>query len=246
METIITQLYHQVAANEVPSALAKLNSVLSLGQSEYLNEVILIQARYKKWSSDVRKGLLSSEEEGLEHRKIIAAILGLLQEIEESPGELALFHRVEDGFDKALLEKTDFPLEQAQKDALFERMAYLKERGRSFNALWVSDHPHHDQLTIDLIHEIGVELRLTSSSAEAKAAILAHQPKVLISDIWRGGSPTEGLDFLQQLRSEGIATPVIFYVRNQDKTRGVPAGAFGICALPHDLLHLVMDVVQRG
>ena len=49
---------------------------------------------------------------------------------------------------------------------------------------------------------------------------------------------------LEQFRALAQATPVVFYVADFDRQRGVPAGAFGITDDVDELVHLVMDVLQ--
>ena len=40
-------------------------------------------------------------------------------------------------------------------------------------------------------------------------------------------------------------TAVVFYVGRVDRAAGVPAGSFGITNRPDELLHLVMDALER-
>ena len=60
----------------------------------------------------------------------------------------------------------------------------------------------------------------------------------------RENNDTAGVDALPSLRSAAPETPVVFYI-GQESTRGVPVGAFGITNRPDELLHLVLDVLER-
>jgi hypothetical protein len=62
----------------------------------------------------------------------------------------------------------------------------------------------------------------------------------------RTGKQDAGLEFLRLLRDQGISTPLIFYIREVDEARGTPVGAFAITDRPDELLHLVLDVLERS
>lgn len=47
------------------------------------------------------------------------------------------------------------------------------------------------------------------------------------------------------LRDAGYRGPIIYYVGSADPSRPVPVGAFGLTARPDELLHLVMDALER-
>ena len=55
----------------------------------------------------------------------------------------------------------------------------------------------------------------------------------------RGDDPTAGLSMLEGLRKSHPDLPVIFYVGEVDRARGVPPFAFGLTNLPNELLHLI-------
>jgi len=68
---------------------------------------------------------------------------------------------------------------------------------------------------------------------------------VIISDIARGDTADQGVRDLPLLRRSAPETPVIFYVGKLDSHQGTPAGAFGITNRPQELLHLVLDALER-
>ena len=61
----------------------------------------------------------------------------------------------------------------------------------------------------------------------------------------RGDEATAGLKFLEQFRKEDKTTPVIFYVGVFAPEKGVPVQAFGITNRPDELLHLILDALER-
>jgi CheY-like chemotaxis protein len=68
---------------------------------------------------------------------------------------------------------------------------------------------------------------------------------LILSDISRCGSNRHGLDALPRLRAASPGTPVVFYIGRVAREAGVPPGAFGITDHPGELLHLVMDALER-
>ena len=66
-----------------------------------------------------------------------------------------------------------------------------------------------------------------------------------ISDMLRCNKITAGLKFLGQFRKENKAAPVIFYLAVFDAQKGVPAQSFGVTNGPDELLHLILDVLER-
>ena len=50
---------------------------------------------------------------------------------------------------------------------------------------------------------------------------------------------------LPALQAVAPDTPVIFYVGEVDERRGPPPGSAGITNRPDELLHLVLDVLER-
>jgi hypothetical protein len=61
----------------------------------------------------------------------------------------------------------------------------------------------------------------------------------------RGNSPTEGLLFLDRLEAAGTHPPVIFFTGRVDR-KPLPPGAFAITNEGEELLHYVLDVLERN
>ena len=69
--------------------------------------------------------------------------------------------------------------------------------------------------------------------------------ELILSDIARNDINDEGLRFHKKLIDESIYIPLVFYTGFVDKEKGVPPYAFGIADLPNELIHLVLDVIER-
>jgi CheY-like chemotaxis protein len=117
-------------------------------------------------------------------------------------------------------------------------------RGR--RVLWVDDHPANNFYERVALSQIGLAVDLAVSSTEGLGAVKYLNPDVILSDMERTGKQDAGLEFLRLLRDQGISTPLIFYIREVDEARGTPVGAFAITDRPDELLHLVLDVLERS
>ena len=61
----------------------------------------------------------------------------------------------------------------------------------------------------------------------------------MISDISRDNGKQDGIEGLKQLRAAKVTCPAVFY-------EPVPEGALGITNRPDELLHLVIDGLERA
>ena len=68
---------------------------------------------------------------------------------------------------------------------------------------------------------------------------------LILSDIARPTGEPTGLDFLEQYRGHGWSPPLIFYISVVDEDQPVPLGAFGLTNRPDELVHLVIDALER-
>jgi CheY-like chemotaxis protein len=112
--------------------------------------------------------------------------------------------------------------------------------------LWVDDQPSNNFYERMALAQMGLTVDVATTSEEGLSAATHLYPDVILSDIQRGEQPDAGLQFLHMVRNAGIATPLIFYVGRLDRGRGAPAGAFDITDQPDEILHLVLDVLERG
>ena len=68
---------------------------------------------------------------------------------------------------------------------------------------------------------------------------------LVLSDMKRDDNPAAGAELLEALSRRRYGTPIVYYAGRLDRTRGAPAGAFGITNRPDELLHYVFDVLER-
>jgi hypothetical protein len=77
---LMKKVHEYIAKGRVEDALEALEEI---APGHLQNDLLQLKNRFSKLQRDSRKGILSSSEEGLEHNKIVAAILDLVEEAED-------------------------------------------------------------------------------------------------------------------------------------------------------------------
>jgi len=112
--------------------------------------------------------------------------------------------------------------------------------------LWVDDRPENNNSEATMFSRLGVDIDTARDSTQALELVAAGSYDVIVSDMERDGDPAAGLGFLTDYHHrDGEKVPLVFYVGTLDPSKGTPAGAFGITNRPDELLHLVIDVLDR-
>jgi len=111
--------------------------------------------------------------------------------------------------------------------------------------LWVDDHPENNRNERRVLQSLGIFVDEVRSTEEALASLRRASYDLVLSDMARDGDAEAGLRMLSAMRTGGIDVEVIFYVGLINPLAGVPPGAFGITARPDELVHYVLDVLER-
>lgn len=127
--------------------------------------------------------------------------------------------------------------------SLMRRLAHYPRR--PLRILWVDDNPDTVLFESGILQNLGIMVEFAKNSANALEKLAQNPYQLLISDIRRGQKAAEGLDFLAEIRRLNRPQPLIFYVSELDKNKGIPTGAFGITDDPNELIHLVLDTIER-
>ena len=249
-----------VADGNISEALTAMFNLLALAASELKNDATILRGRLSKLNSDKRKGVLTATDECLIFNQISDGTLGLLDDMMLNAVQFNGFIKdVNDSASRSQIEtieterdlefsvtRKQMSLTTSQKEALFNRMAHVKELNLPIQMLWVHDYPESNTSESRLITALGVKSVYAKTSAEAVQLLATERFDLVVSDIARGDNHHEGLAFLKQLTDSGSAfPPLIFYVAQFDAARGTPPFAFNITNRPNELLHLVMDIIER-
>jgi hypothetical protein len=125
-----------------------------------------------------------------------------------------------------------------RRDHAVERAKRLQGMLAGARIVWVVDRPGTVTAESRLLQSLGILVTVVSSSSEVKAALNDGGLDLVISDLERSkGDPALALAGLTG------DVPLLYYTI--ERVAGVPAGAFGLTNRPDELLHLVIDALER-
>ena len=116
---------------------------------------------------------------------------------------------------------------------------------RGARILWIDDNPDWIEWERRVLERLGTEVAVVTGTDEALDHLAVERVDVILSDITRGGDPQAGVATLPQLHEAAPHARVIFYVADLDASQAPPAGSAGITNRPDDLLHLMLDALER-
>jgi len=116
---------------------------------------------------------------------------------------------------------------------------------RGARVLWVDDHPENNAWEHELFRSLGVVIVSVESQRSAVASVRAESFDVVISDIQRDREAVDGIEGASEIQRAMPTLPIVFYVQNLTSTQ-VPDPASGITNEPNELLHLVLDRLERA
>jgi Effector-associated domain 11 len=245
-----------IAQGNIESALNELYNLLALAASDLKNDAVILRGRLSKLHSDKRKGILAHADEVLEFNRISDATLGLLSDMSLDSATLtpyledindSIFRKTMDAKElDASITRKQMQLSDAQKNALFTRMAAVKDRNSPIRAIWLDDDLGAPELSeMRLIKALNVQIDRVYDENLVEGMITATPYDLIVSDMKRGENAKAGIDFLEKIVAHNIRVPMIFYVISFKEERGTPPYAFGITNSPSELVHLVMDIIER-
>ena len=149
---------------------------------------------------------------------------------------------IESGVESAATERgVEIPTEE--RKIVVERLRLAQRRLAMTRLLWIDDRPVGNKSEMKILSGLGATIDLARGDAEARERLGGGVYDIVVSDIRRGEKEDAGIRFLPEVRAAILAPPVIFYV---GESKGTPDGAFGIATRPDELMHLVVDALERG
>ena len=112
--------------------------------------------------------------------------------------------------------------------------------------LWVDDNPQHNTALIELFRAVGMDVDTAQSTDEALLRLRRRSYDIIISDIGRDDDNQAGIAILRTLEELSIDTPVVLYTFGFDYERGFPARAFAVTEIPDEVVHYVIDLMERA
>ncbi len=124
---------------------------------------------------------------------------------------------------------------------------------RDRSVIWVDDLPQNNVYEVHALELLGLKVIQVTNNWDAISLIKSSGQRiyVAISDIERPGGEPSGLDLLDSFAENNLDIPIIYYVTvvNNDKpwpaTSNRETKAFGLTNRPDELVHLLLDVLER-
>jgi CheY-like chemotaxis protein len=129
-------------------------------------------------------------------------------------------------------------------EAAVTRALHVQGVFQGASVLWVDDSPSNNLPFRQVLRALGAGVEPARDTTEALALASTGNFDLVISDIER--VTENGIDGLKVLRDSGVVAPAIFYVLRVDRGRPAPDTALGITNRPDELLHLVIDGLERS
>lgn len=143
------------------------------------------------------------------------------------------------------ISKQSVTVSQSAQTQVLRRAHHVASVLQGAQILWVDDRPSNNLYERHLLRSLGVFVDLARSTEEALEMLQDTYYDAVISDMGRVGVQDEGLRLLTEIRKQEVCPLLIFYTWGIDESRGTPAYAFGITDRPNDLLHYIIDVLER-
>ncbi len=152
---------------------------------------------------------------------------------------LDLYQRiVEDGLDKP----GALPPPAASREIL-DRLKAAGDTLRETSILWLDDHPVRNAVERRFLARAGIWVETVTSTEEARDALQWARFDLVISDMERDHEEPAPL-ITEVARTLLDATPVIYYVGEVDRAKGVPPSAHAIVDSPDGLYRLIFDILS--
>ena len=136
--------------------------------------------------------------------------------------------------------KIDLPSQL--RDRLARRLEYRRSLISGARILWIDDRPNNNTIEIGLLRNFGAVVDLALSNEDARERLRSAVYDVVLSDITRGKDDEDGKNIVPEVKDAVLSPPLIFYV---GKERPLPEGAFGLTIRLDELLHLILDALER-
>ncbi|MEV4655550.1 response regulator [Micromonospora sp. NPDC049301] len=140
------------------------------------------------------------------------------------------------------------PPSASERRAAVSRLQHAGEILREGRILWVDDNPSWNMPLIRLFRQLGMIVDTPRSTDEALADLQRRSYDLVLSDMRRDTeqpAETAGITLIEALERRGIHLPVVIAAAGFDPRLGVHPGIFAYTNAVDDLVHYVIDVMER-
>jgi len=139
--------------------------------------------------------------------------------------------------------------ESLAKARIGSRLEHALDSLRHGRILWVDDHPEWNRDLIRLFERLEMVVHVVRSTDEALARLRAGTYDLVITDMWRDTehpSCAAGLTLMDAMSRRRHQPPIIIWAAQFDPKLGMHPAAFGYAKHANELVHLVIDVMERA
>lgn len=162
----------------------------------------------------------------------------------KGPGFALSFEAVANQLDEAIADR-NVKVSQGDRRGALGRAERHPNLLQGTRILWVDDHPGDNRGERKLLHSLGVMIDLADHTDEALAGLARAEYDLVITDMRRGNDVQAGKTLIQRMRDSNLYRWTIVYLRDFDPDKETSAWVFGITNRPDQLLHYVMDIMER-
>ena len=135
---------------------------------------------------------------------------------------------------------------QQDKQRVIKRVQHHARLLRGKRILWFDDRPDTLANEMAMLRQLGIHVENAEKTDTVLNLLETNHYDVMISDIARSNNQPNGIDALKAVRDAGHDIPTFFYIGSYALDRGTPPYAFGITNRPDELLHLLLDILERN
>lgn len=148
------------------------------------------------------------------------------------------------------LQKRQVQITKADRERVLQRAERCRPVLEGKRILWIDDLVANNRKEREMLEALGLKLEQVQSTETAEVAIAPDGGgyDLILTDITRPESPKAGLEFLERYhkRPADQRVRLIFYISERREDEKLPLGAFGLTNRPDELLHLVIDALERA
>jgi len=139
----------------------------------------------------------------------------------------------------------DVSISELDKNIVLKRTNRNLNLFKNLSILWFDDRPDTLKNEIKMFRQLGGKIEITTTLEKTISMLKTNNFDLMISDIDRNNGEEDGVSTLKQLYKNKTYVPTIFYIGDVNEELGIPPHAFGLTNRPDELLHLVIDILER-
>jgi CheY-like chemotaxis protein len=179
-------------------------------------------------------------------RRAIVPQLGRLSSLKTPVVELSFAEQL---LDKAAASsEASAPPSASQRRAAVSRLEHAAEILQDGRILWVDDQPEWNMPLVQLFQQLGMIVDTAVSTDEALRDLQRWSYDLVITDMRRDNEDpagTAGIALIDAIHQRGFRLPVVVYAAAFDPQLGVHPGIFAYTNAVDDLVHYVIDLMER-